>query len=84
MLVIKVELWKWGNKEDAKEIGRMYIANDGTGSSRRGNYDAWICRKGSTERPPHGSYTRKGRVEDYPRKSYIVWKLIKRALNNIL
>ena len=84
MLVVKIELWKWGNKESAKEIGRMYIANDGSGTLQRGNYDTYICRRGADEPPPDGIYTKQGRVEDYPRKSYTVWELIKRSLNNLL
>jgi hypothetical protein len=82
MLCIKIELWPFGDEDSSREIGRMYVANDGSGTVDRGNYDVWVCRKGTTERPPNGTYTRKARVKDYPRKSYTVWRLIKRALTN--
>jgi hypothetical protein len=29
MLVVKVEIWPYGQEQDAKELGRLYIANDG-------------------------------------------------------
>lgn len=83
VLAIKIELWPHGSEEDAEEIGRMYIANDGTGTLKRGNYDVEVCRRGTTKRPSDGgTATRTGRVEDYPRQSYNVWELVKRALNN--
>lgn len=65
------------------EIGRMYIANVG-GSAVRGDYDAVVCRRGTSAVPsplnPGGpSPTRAGRVEDYPRLAYNMWRLIIRA-----
>lgn len=73
-----------------KEIGRMYIANDGTvADPKRGDYDAYVCRKGSFAPPRdmggqstgrNASAARTGRVINYPRLSYNVWRLIARAL----
>ena len=83
MLVVKIELWPHGQKKKRKEIGRMYIGNDGTGSPMRGNYDVYVCSEGQTEPPPDGAYARAGRVEQYPRQGYTVWQLIKRALNAV-
>jgi len=80
MIVIKVELWPGGSEKNAQEIGRTYIANDGSGDEDRGNYNGYVCRRGTKERPPNGTYTREGRVEDYPRKSYNVWRLVIRML----
>lgn len=83
MLVVKIELWPFGQEEKAEEIGRMYVSNDGSGTRKRGNYDAEVCRKGTTERPASGgTATRTGRVEDYPRQSYNVWRLVTRALKS--
>lgn len=81
MLVVKIELWSAVTGQ-ASEIGRMYIGNDGTGGQSKGNYDVKVARKGSFE---YGSWeeiktVRTGRVEDYPRLSYNVWRLITRCL----
>lgn len=88
MIVVKIELWPRGSEKFAKEIGRMYIANDGTGTRQRSSYDGVLCRRG-TERIPEPldplgpEPTRKGRVEDYPRESLVVWKLILRMLKSM-
>lgn len=84
MIVVKVELWSAVTGKSS-ELGRMYIANDGTGTANNCHYDAAVCRKGSKEVPtplaPSGPKpTRRARVEDYPRLSYNVWRLILRAL----
>jgi hypothetical protein len=92
MLVVKIEMWPHGRQEAAYEIGRTYIANDGTGDPGRGNYKVAVCRKGSTEVPreiyPEGhekasgkpAAARRGEVHDYPRAAYNVWRLIARSL----
>mgnify|MGYP000072969658 CR=1 FL=1 len=84
MLAIKIEIWPYGDEDHAEEIGRMYVTNDGSGTLDRGNYDVHVCRKDNLRRPtdPDSNATREARVEDYPRKSYNVWQLVKRALNN--
>ncbi len=38
MVVVKIELWPRGIRAKAREIGRIVIANDGTGTAERGNY----------------------------------------------
>lgn len=85
MIVVKIELWPLGREAKMIEIGRMYIANDGEGSQDRGHYDVAVCRRGTTAVPgtlsPTGPRpTRTGRVENYPRLAYNVWRLIARAL----
>jgi hypothetical protein len=37
MITVKIELWTSGREDRAREIGRMYIANDGAGSVDRGD-----------------------------------------------
>ncbi len=69
------------------ELGRMYVANDGKGTVEMGHYDASVCRKGTTAVPkpinPGGAKaTRVGRVENYPRKKYNMWRLILRCLKS--
>ncbi len=84
MIVVKIELWPLGAESRAREIGRMYIANVG-GHQERGNYDVAVCRRGTSTIPqpidPEGpAATRTGKVLDYPRLSYNVWRLIARAV----
>lgn len=82
MLVVKIELWA-ATTGKVSELGRMYIANDGTqGAGNKGNYDVKVCRKGSFEADSWGGIkaTRTGKVKGYPRLSYNVWRLITRAL----
>ncbi len=97
MIRVTIELCPLGNErpEAVKEIGRMYIANDGTGTIDRGDYKVAVCRRGSTEVPrelfPEGTFTgyeegrppkatRTGSVRNYPRLAYNVWRLIARSL----
>lgn len=90
MIVVKLELWPRGSERDAKEIGRMYIANDGTRGPSRGDYQVAVCRKGSTKVPREmfaleydlPKAARTGHVLNYPRLSYNVWRLITRALKS--
>lgn len=89
MIVVKVELWPLGSEAKATELGRMYIANDGTGDAERGSYDVAVCRKGYRSVPApidkrEGAprATRVGRVENYPRLAYNMWRLITRALKS--
>lgn len=83
MLVVRVELWSAvdGRKE---ELGRMYIANDGTSDDPAvGHYKVKVCRK-NARRAFLGwdevSAVREGRVEDHARLSYGIWKLVHKAL----
>lgn len=84
MLVVKIELWA-SRTGEVRELGRMYIANDGTqGPGNKGSYDVKVCRKGSFEPDSWEDIktSRTGRVESYPRLSYNVWRLITRALRS--
>lgn len=83
MIVVKIELWS-ARTGKVSELGRMLIANDGTSKNpKRGNYDAKILRKGSfTKSWDSAVTTRESRVEDYPRLSYSVWRLVLRCLKN--
>lgn len=86
MIVVKVELHSAITKQ-VSELGRMYIANDGSGTPERGDYSVAVCRKGSLAPPrefipnPMGApAARIGAVKDYPRLSYSPWRLIARAV----
>lgn len=87
MIVVKLELWPFGDESHRREIGRMYIANDGAGTTKRGSYNVAVCRKGSVAiprgpiSPDRGpAPVRIGQVHNYPRQSYSVWRLIARAV----
>lgn len=88
MIVVKIELWPLGYEGNKRELGRMYIANDGTGTQERGDYKVAVCRKGSPIIPSTWGFTngakpaREGVVLNYPRKAYNVWRLILRALKD--
>jgi hypothetical protein len=90
MIVVKIELWSARTGEQT-ELGRMYIANDGTSRDpKRGDYKVKVARKGSKKFNGWRDFkgwaaiksTREGEVKDYPRLSYNVWRLITRALKS--
>lgn len=71
MLRIVVELWPHGDGTRKKILSQFDIANDGTGTPERGNYK---MRMGPTKEWIERV------VENYPRESYPVTKLIYLAL----
>lgn len=84
MIVVKLEMWPYGDESRKYDLGRTYIANVG-GDAERGEYDAAVCRRGTTAVPspvdPDGPKpTRSSHVSNYPRLAYNVWRLIIRAL----
>lgn len=81
MIVVKVELWPGGREERKREIGRMTLANDCRTTitdPNRGSYNVKLMRRGTTDKVQKTT-----RVEDYPRKSYPVWELVRRALDRL-
>ncbi len=91
MIRVRIELCPFGDErpEAVKEIGRMYIANDGIRSRENralGDYTVVVCKKGTTAVPrpisrPGPCPTRGGEVRDYPRLAHNIWRLIARALH---
>ena len=67
MIRVTIELLPFGDVSKAKKLSEIHIANDGSGSSDRGNYMARIH--------PEQKYTPKV-VTDYPRNSYHVNRLL--------
>lgn len=76
MIIVKVELHSAVTGK-VTELGRMHLSNtgEGTPADRKHNYVVEIMRKGTTNK-----VQRKGMVRDYPRQSYTVWELVRRAL----
>lgn len=87
MIVVKIEIWPFGSESNKREAGRMYLFNDGTGTEKRGNYNVRVCRKGKYEPDREMIHegkgcTRTGKVSNYPRISYNIWRLITKALKS--
>lgn len=76
MLIVKVELHSAITGE-VTELGRVNIANDGTGTKEVGNYNVW-CSGGRGH-----CMNRRGRVEGHRRLSQHVFSLIRKAIETI-
>jgi len=79
MIRITVELWPLGFESAKKHLGTATIANDGTGTSTRGNYTYTLSRKGS----PNSTW-RKGSIKGFPRKRLKAWDLLALCLRDAL
>ncbi len=77
MIIVTIELQSAITNKRSK-LGVMHICNDGTGTTKLGNYFAHVMRKGGAWNKPQ----RLGKVYDYPRASYSVWRLVMRALKD--
>ena len=78
MIVVKVELWPGGHEDRKRELGRMHLTNQGTGTRERGNYAVKLMRRGTVD-----VVQRTTDIENYPRQSYPVWELVRRALQKL-
>ena len=77
MIVVKIELWPLGFKKNARVLGEMHLTNDvltTMNNKDRGGYKVEVFRKNSKK------IQRNGVVENFPRKSYNIWRLISRAI----
>lgn len=77
MIRITVELIPSLDPKNVKHLGTAIIANDGTGTETRGNYNVRLSPRGA----PLNVY-RRGRVEGFPRKGLGAWDLLYRALKS--
>lgn len=80
MILVKIELHS-ARTGKVTELGRMHLSNVGGGTvdSERATYRVELMRKGTTDR-----VQRTAVVENYPRLTYPIWELVRRALVNIL
>ena len=84
MIVVRVDLDSANGPMYDEHLFTMVIGNDGTGTRERGNYNVYLGRKGVGD--PYrviAKPIRKGRVEDHPRLSAHVGKLVKKALESV-
>jgi pyoverdine/dityrosine biosynthesis protein Dit1 len=75
MIRVRVDLVPFGNEDEAKEIGQLVLANDGSGNAFTGNYVFVYADDSGKEHV--------GSVKDFPRKQSI-WKLIAECLHSNL
>ncbi len=80
MLVVKIELHS-AITGKTTVLGSAIIANDG-GTHSRADYTVRVGRKPHADnlRLVASKPLRRGYVENYPRKSYNVWRLVIRSL----
>lgn len=71
MLVIKIELWPYGDQSKSKILGTSLICNDGTGDKETGNYYA-VFKDDKEER--------KCEVKGFPRLKLNAFDLLYRCL----
>lgn len=86
MIVVTIQLHSAVSGQ-SETLGVMHIANDGTArDARQGNYDVKVGNKTHAVTHDHAAIQdkpqRSGRVENYPRLSYNVWRLVARALKS--
>ncbi len=60
MIVIKVELWPFGDEEKVKELAKLHIVNDDTGDNFLGNYVVSNLKPGGT--------TEMAKIYEHPRR----------------
>lgn len=79
MLIVTVQVLPFGLEGyPKKEIARVEIGNDGTGTDTIGNYSVRSFRRGSTE-----IVQREGKVLNHRRKSEHVLTLLKKSLEKM-
>ena len=76
MLVARLEIWPFGNMRDARLLGTITIANDGTGDVGLGNYTARVSDINSD------SQLLETKVQAFPRKLGAV-ALLSAVLKNL-
>lgn len=84
MLVIKIELWPFGNEKTKRELGRAHIINDGTGSLEIGNYVVKLFKSAEYSKNNAGKVYKTGEVKEFKRLKGSPWELLKLALINVL
>ena len=77
MLVVKVELWPFGNREKAELLGVAHIVNDGTGTDEIGNYKVRIASGVDAN-----SWWKQGHVKGVRRGRDRLWELVQKALSS--
>jgi hypothetical protein len=83
MLVVKLELHDANMGGAVSELGRVVIANTGTGDPVYGDY---VVAVGSGGQDPHSilqTPQKRGHVHDHPRLKASAWALVAKALQSV-
>lgn len=90
MIVVNIEMWPRGDESKKYSIGKMFIWNRGNiklhqeTNGTRGDYEFELLRRDKVDVPHNETETKditaRGRIENWPKRSYTIWKLIKRCL----
>lgn len=84
MLVIKIELWPFGEEEKSKEIARAFICNDGeTSKKTRGIFGSYDAKFMQSDRYNPKKVWKKGRAENIHRTKRGVWDILYLCLKSI-
>lgn len=85
MIVLRAELHS-AKTGQITSLGTVIIENDGTQQDlSKGNYRIYVVRKSDVVKglPLHrmkANSTRRSYLPNFPRKSYVIWRLVLRAL----
>jgi hypothetical protein len=79
MIVVRVEVWPFGDEDAKRTVGTATIANDGTGDFLMGSYDVKLFKAGSDKVRGRKPW-RQGRVDGFPRRRLGAFDLLLRAL----
>lgn len=82
MIVIKVEMWPYGEKQNKFTLASGMIENDGTGDTLFGNYKGKFTYIVPDIDEPSDELKMKGEVKGFPRHEGIL-KLLVEMLNNM-
>lgn len=79
MLVVKMELWPWGQEDKKKLLGQMIIANDGMSSDPKnyGNYYNKIVEDNHVVGLP----LKEVEIKCFERLNNSSWQLLQKFLN---
>lgn len=88
MIVVKIELWPGGDEVQARELERVCIYNDGTGTLEFGNYVGFIPLQGEPGAGPDAEETRFASpstitVKNMPRGHEYLLYLVARVLRKL-
>lgn len=72
MLVVKIEIWPYGDEKAKREIANAKIWNTGTGTIEKGNYDSIFISD------LHGEFRANLKNHD---RSLNVWKLVQKLIS---
>lgn len=80
MIRVTIELFPMGDETKRREIGKMDIFNDASGSAKIGNYGVRLYKTAEFSEKNAGKLWRRGEVLGFPRLKLGPYDLLYRAL----